>query len=167
MWKSLVNAKAVADHELQTTQTGWKTTAKDTAESALAALPGDLAAAGLPASELQETLSTPLQTFLGSIDGEGDPRRIAVLPDRASRLVDELAAAMAREVEQRAPKPLPPEPGSPPAKAKEPKPVKRVRVADVVKAVRIESETQWDLVRNSLDEKVRKELAAGNSVELS
>jgi len=39
-------------------------------------------------------------------------------------------------------------------------------VADVASTVRIENEAQWNLVRDKLDQTVRKELAAGNDVEL-
>ena len=44
--------------------------------------------------------------------------------------------------------------------------MKRVRVADVVKTVRIENEVQWTGILNKLDQTVRKELSAGNDVEL-
>ena len=57
---------------------------------------------------------------------------------------------------------LSPEPG-------EPKPVKllkRVRVADVVKAVRIQDEAQWNLIRDRLDTTVRQELQKGDEVVL-
>ena len=164
VWKTLVNAKALADHELLSLQTQWKADARATADSALADLPGDLAAAGLPASECQESLATPLNGFLATLDAETDATRIAVLPDRAARLVSELAAAIAREATARAPKPKPPEPGTDP---KPEKPVKRVRVVEVVKTVRIETEDQWNAIRDRLDQTVKRELQDGNNVELS
>ena len=164
VWKSLVNSRAVADHELLKLQTEWKTDAKTKVQEALTGLPQALADAGLPTAELQETLSTPLQSFLTALESEREPARVAALPDRATRLVNELEAAIAREVTQRAPKPPPPEPGGP--EPKPAKPVKRVRVVDVVKSVRIHDEAQWNVIRDRLDTTVKQELEKGNEVDL-
>jgi hypothetical protein len=164
VWKTLVNAKALADHELLSLQIQWKADARAIADKALAELPGRLAAADLHTVECQESLATPLNGFRATLDAEADPTRIAVLPDRATRLVSELAAAIAREVAARTPNPEPPKPGTDP---KPEKPVKRVRVAEVVKAVRIENEDQWNAIRDRLDQTIRRELSSGNSVELS
>lgn len=163
-WKNLVNSRAVADHELLKLQTEWKTDAKTKVQDALTGLPQSLADAGLPAAEVQETLSTPLQSFLAALESEREPARVAALPDRATRLVNELEAAIAREVTQRAPKPHPPEPGDP--EPKPAKPVKRVRVVDVVKSVRIHDEAQWNVIRDRLDTTVKQELEKGNEVDL-
>jgi len=87
--------------------------------------------------DIQETLAISLNNFLAGLELETDVARVASLPERATRLVSELK-----------------------------KPVKRVRVAELASTVRIENETQWNLVRDKLDQTVRKELAAGNDVEL-
>jgi hypothetical protein len=44
--------------------------------------------------------------------------------------------------------------------------VKRVRVVDVVKSVRIHDEAQWNVMRDRLDTTVKKELQQGNEVDL-
>ena len=165
-WKGLVNAKAIADHELRGLQGEWRARAKQLAEEAVTRLPSDLAAAALPSAEFQETLSTPLQSFLATVDAESELARIAALPDRAARLINELVAAIELEAKRRAPSPDPAKPAQPGITPTKTKPIKRVRVADVVKAVLIEDKEQWDLVRDRLDETVRKELSSGNSVEL-
>ena len=77
--------------------------------------------------------------------------------------MNELASAIAREREKQPPKEGAPGPGPQPP----PKPVKRIRVAEVVKTVRIENEGQWNGIRDRLDQTVRRELSSGNSVELS
>ena len=59
---------------------------------------------------------------------------------------------------------LPPERGGP--EPKPAKPVKRVRVAEVVKTVRIETEEQRDLIRDRLDRTVKQELQRANDVVL-
>ena len=163
-WKSLVNSRAIADHELLKLQTDWKTDAKSKVQNALTGLPQTLADAGLPAAEVQETLSTPLQAFLASLEIETEPARVAALPDRAHRLIDELDAAISHEVQKRAPEPAPPSPNDP--EPKPAKPVKRVRVVDVVKSVRIHDEAQWNVMRDRLDTTVKKELQQGNEVDL-
>jgi hypothetical protein len=164
-WKNLINSRAVADHELLKLQTEWKTDARAKVQNALTSLPNALATAGLPVAEVQETLSTPLQSFLAALESEREPARVAALPDRAARLINELQAAIAREIARRTPQPLPPEPGGP--ESKPAKPVKRVRVADVVKAVRIQDEGQWNAIRDRLDATVKEELNKGNDVDLS
>jgi len=163
VWKTLVNAKALADHELLALHTQWKAVARTTADKALAELLGDLAAAGLPAAKCQESLATPLNGFLATLDAETDTTRISVLPERATRLVSELATAIEREVATRAPKSAPPKPGTEPNPDK---PLKRIRVSEVVKAVRIENMEQWDLIRDRLDKTVKHELESGNEVDL-
>jgi hypothetical protein len=163
-WKNLVNARAIADHELLKLQTEWKTDAKTKVQDALTGLPQALADAGLLAAEVQETISTPLQSFLTALEIEIEPARVAALPDRATRLIDELEVAISREVAQRAPKPQPSEPGGP--EPKPAKPVKRVRVVDVVKSVRIHDEAQWNVIRDRLDTTVKQELEKGNEVDL-
>lgn len=154
--KDLRNAKALAEQELQKQLDTWREDAMRVVEAALDTLPEELAAAGL--GDVQETLAVPLNTFLAGSDKETDVARVASLPERAARLVSELAAAIRAEQDQRAPQP---------GEGQKPrKPLKRVRVVDVASTVRIENEAQWTLVRDKLDQTVRKELAAGNDVEL-
>jgi hypothetical protein len=154
--KDLRNSKALAEQELQKLQATWRDEARKTVEDALDRLPEELAAAGL--SDVQETLAVPLNTFLAGLENEGDVARVASLPERAARLVNELACVIEAEKDKRQPKP--------PEGEKPKKPLKRVRVADVASTVRIENEAQWNLVRDKLDQTVRRELAAGNDVEL-
>lgn len=154
--KDLKNAKAQAEQELQKQLDGWREEATKTVEGSLEALPAKLAAVGL--GDIQETAAVPLNTFLAGLEKETDVARVASLPERAERLVSELAAFIRVEQERRAPKP---DGGQKPKK-----PVKQVRLTDVARAVRIENEAQWALVRDRLDKTVRDELAAGNDVEL-
>jgi len=154
--KDLRNSKALAEQELQKLQGTWRDEGRKRVEDALDRLPKELAAAGL--SDVQETLAVPLNTFLAGLDNESDVARVASLPERAARLVNELACVIEAEKDKRQPEP--------PGGQKQKKPLKRIRVADVASTVRIENEAQWNLVRVKLDQTVRKELAAGNDVEL-
>lgn len=155
--KDLKNSKALAEQELQKQVTVWREEAEKTAEAALAHLPDELNAAGL--GDIQETLAVPLNNFLAGLELETDVARVASLPERAARLVNELALAISAEKDKRTPRPSE---GDKPKK-----PVKKVCVAELASTVRIENEAQWNLVRDKLDQTVRKELAAGNDVELS
>lgn len=154
--KDLKNSKALAEQELQKQLDTWREEAERTVEEMLDGLPKALAAAGL--SDIQETLTVPLNIFLAGIDKETDVARVASLPERAAQLIGLLTAAIQTEKAKRAPKP---NEGQKPRK-----PVKQIRVVDVASSVRIENEMQWTLVRDKLDQTVRKELAAGNDVEL-
>lgn len=154
--KDLKSAKAMAAQELEKQLDIWREEARQTATTALDSLPAQLDTVGL--AEVLETFSLPLNSFLASLDMETEPARVASLPERATRLVAELAAAIRHEQDKRSPEPE----GDPQPK----KPVKRVRVVEVASVVRIESEAQWLLVRDKLDQTVRNELSAGNDVEL-
>lgn len=154
--KDLKNSKAQAEQELQKLLDVWREEATRPVATALENLPAVLASAGL--SAMQETFAVSLNTFLAGLDKETDVARVASLPERAARLVSELTMAIMVEEGKRAPQP---------GERQIPKkPVKQVRVAELVKTVRIENEAQWNLVRDRLDQSVRKELAAGNEVEL-
>ena len=154
--KELKSSKLQAEQELQKQLDVWREEATKTVEKALDQLPAELTSANL--SVIQETLSASLNTFLAGVDLETDVARVASLPDRGTRLVGELAAAIRAEIARRLPETAGGE--------KPKKPVKHVRVADVASTVRIENEAQWNLVRDKLDQSVRKELAAGNDVEI-
>ena len=154
--KELKSSKLQAEQELQKQLDLWREEASNTVEKALDQLPAELASANL--SDIQETLSASLNTFLAGVDLETDVARVASLPDRGTRLVGELAAAIRAEIANRLPKTA--------GVDKPNKPVKHVRLADVASTVRIENEAQWNLVRDKLDQSVRKELAAGNDVEI-
>jgi len=156
-WKDLQNSKATAELELTRQLTQWREDARRVAQDAIAGLPQALAAAALPAAEVQETLATPLNTFIASIDQESQPARVAALPQRAERLRRELAILIEQERTKRTAK----------GKGEKPKPVKRIRMAEIASTVPIQNEQQWADVRDRLDQSVRKELADGNQVELS
>ncbi|MBE0448223.1 MAG: BREX system P-loop protein BrxC [Actinobacteria bacterium] len=156
-WRALQDAKGSADLELGQLINSWKDEARGIAQEALNRLPQDLEANELPVHALQQELSLPLEEFISSIDGEVDPVRVSMLPDRAEELVKSLGMAIQAEREKRKPKPEIERP---------PKPVKRIRMADVTTMIRIQDEGQWDQVRDRLDEAVRNALASGNDVEL-
>jgi hypothetical protein len=151
--KDLKNSKALAEQELQKLQETWRDEAREIVEDALSRLPRELASVGL--SDMQETMAAALSAFLAGLEAEFDVARVASLPERASRFVNEVAYRIKAESEKRQGKPQGGE-----------KPLKRVRLAEIASTVRIENEAQWNLVRDKLDKTVRKELAAGNDVEL-
>ena len=76
---------------------------------------------------------------------------MAALALRAQRLVDELGAALRKEVERRAPKP-PGGGGEPTKPARE---TRRVRFSDVATVRRVRTEAEWEELQKKLDQRVR------------
>ena len=148
--KDLKSSRAMAEQEVQKLIGKWRDEAQRKIEEALERLPGELEAEGL--TEIQEAIAGPPYAFLSGLELETDVARAANLPERAARLLWEMEGEIEAEKSKRGQKPK--------------KPVKRVRIAEVAASVRIESEGQWNLVRDKLDQTVRRELDEGNDVEL-
>src|SRR5207253_888740 len=126
----------------------WRDEARQTVADALGRLSSELKQQHQE-EELAKAMAAPLDAFVEALDAETDPARVAALPDRARRLVDELGTAIRREVERRAPKPKTGEPQSPPRETR------RVRFSDVAMVRRIRTEPEWDALLKKLDERVR------------
>ncbi|MGK5084115.1 BREX system P-loop protein BrxC [Bdellovibrionota bacterium FG-1] len=148
IWKVIQGAKASAALELQTMLSGWRDEARQIIRETLDRLPEDLKQQKLE-QELIKEMTVPLDGFLAALDTESDPVRVAALSVRARRLVDELAAALRKEAEKRAPKPPANEPAKP---ARE---TRRVRFSDVSTVRHVRSETEWEELKKKLDERVR------------
>jgi len=156
VWKDLQNAKADAELELEEMLSFWREEARTRTQDALDRLPQDLAAMKLPGEELQESLAQPLKAFTSCLDDENEVAHMASFPERANKLIDELAEAMQLERDKLESK----------TKPKAAKPLRQVRLADVTTSNRIQNEAQWDLIRDRLDEAVKRELAEGDEVEI-
>lgn len=148
VWKQIQGAKASAGLELQTLLSVWQDEARQILEDATDRLPEDLKQQLLE-EELAKEMAAPLDSFVAALDSETDPARVAALPARARRLVDELGAAIRREVAKRAPKP-PGESQPPP-----PRETRHVRFSDVATVRRVRTEAEWDALAKKLDERVR------------
>jgi hypothetical protein len=149
VWKQIQGAKASAALELQTLLLSWRDEARQIVEAALHRLPGDLKQQ-LLSEELAKEMAAPLDAFFAALDSETDAARVAALPARARRLVDELGAALRREVQKRAPKPEGGGPQPPP-----PRETRHVRFSDVATVRRIRTEAEWEALAKKLDERVR------------
>jgi hypothetical protein len=149
VWKQIQGAKASADLELRTLLSAWRAEARQVVENALGRLPQDLKQERLE-EELANEMAAPLKTFVAALDTETNPARVAALPPRARRLVDELSAAIRREVQNRAP--TPPTGGPQP---RPPREVRHVRFSDVATVRRIRTEDEWEALAKRLDERVR------------
>lgn len=161
VWKDLQNAKAAAELELEGSLSRWREEARTLAQDALDRLPADLAASGLPADELQDRLAAPLGEFIASLDAETSITGAAALPERARQLIRQMGEAIQAERQKREERP------PPDGEVQVPKPVRRIRMADVATTARIQNEAQWNLLRDRLDETVKTALADGNEVEIS
>ncbi len=148
VWKQVQGAKASAALELQSLLAGWQDEARSIVENALVRLPADLNQQLLE-QELAKEMAAPLEAFLVALDTETDPARVAALPARARRLVDELGAAIRREVDKRARKQATGESQPPPRETR------HVRLSDVAAVRRVRTEAEWDALLAKLDERVR------------
>jgi hypothetical protein len=150
VWKQLQGAKATASLELQTLLSSWRDEARQIVEDAVDRLPADLKQQLLE-EELAKEMAAPLDAFVAALDTETDPARVAALPARARRLVDELGAAIQREIQKRVSKPPTGGATTPPP----PRETRRVRFSDVVTVRRIRTEAEWEAMNKKLDERVR------------
>jgi hypothetical protein len=96
-------------------------------------------------------MTVPLDAFVAALDSEVEPARVAALPTRARRLVDDLGEALEREAKKK--KPVPPKGRSEPPKPA--RSTKRVRISDVTSVRHLHTEAEWDELRAKLDERVR------------
>ena len=149
VWKQIQGAKASAGLELQSMVSSWRDEARQISEDALGRLPGDLKQQ-LLSEDLAKEMAAPLGGFVGALDSETDPVRVAALPARARKLVDELGAAIRREVQKRVPERQGGGSQPPP-----PRETRHVRFSDVATVRRIRTEAEWEAVGKKLDERVR------------
>lgn len=161
VWKDLQTSKAAADPELEKFKSEWREEAKRIVEKTLEELPQNIASRGLPVDELEEKLSAPLRSFLAGIDVEQDVGKIASLASQARMKIHSLEETLRQEAEGRT---SVSEPGEDTGEKQ--KPVSYIAISSVVQAPRIKNEEEWTRTRNALDAAVKKELAAGNEVEL-
>jgi hypothetical protein len=150
VWKQVQGAKASAALEVQTLIGAWRDEARQIVEDAIDRLPADLQQQLLE-EELAKEMAAPLDAFVAALDVETEPARVAALPARARKLVTELAAAIRKEVEKRAPKP----PSGPGTAPQPPRETRRLRFADVATVRRVRTEAEWDALSKKLDERVR------------
>lgn len=157
VWKRLQSGKAHAALELDPMLDGWRKQARTTLDGGIDGIPALVAERGLP-EELTEELGRPLVALRDSLDEIDLPVQVAALPVRAEMVVEALRAAIGREVEKRTP---PPTDSPEPPKAR----VRTVRGADFG-ASRVHTEDEWAVVREQLDQYVRRLLRDGYEVEL-
>jgi len=153
-WTGLQDARAAAELEMGSLMAEWREEARRVIQDGLDGLPELILIGGLPAAEFQDKLSSPLRTLLGLVDTETNPARVAALRHNAVLRVQRMKDTLHDEIHKRKDEPSPV------------RPLKRIRLAEVAATVRIESEAQWNLIRNRLDENVKRELDAGNDVEI-
>ena len=154
-WRDLQAGMSSARLEIEKLTAQSKEEARKRAQEAVDRLPQDLSSHGLPA-DLQESLSKSLVDFIAGIGDVSELYQIFALSDRTSRLIKDLGEAIRREQDKmKGPTP-------PPIK----RPVRRLRITDVITVGRIRDIEQWNRVRDQLDESVKKELGEGKDVEL-
>ncbi len=103
--------------------------------------------------EIREWIETGT-ILIDSFSSEKEPVRISSQAERLSRLLEQ-GQCIVQQVER-----------SVQEKDKVPgKSVRKIKLGEVFSSKRIQTEAQWDQIRDRLDEEVRRELAEGNEVE--
>ncbi len=159
VWKQLQGLKAQATLELTSLLEAWRGEARERLQETVQRLPGDLAERGLDAA-LEADLAQPLNALLEELDATTQPVRVAALPDRAGQLIRQVGVRIAEEVRKKEQKDEPKK--DPPPKRQ----VRRIRLNDVATVTRVSNATEWEMLRDKLDGRVRRLLEEGFDVEL-
>ncbi|MDM8532158.1 BREX system P-loop protein BrxC [Anaerolineales bacterium HSG25] len=149
-WQDLQNSQAQATVALQQQLTEWRASARKIVEPVLAQLPQTLRNQQLPIEELEDTLAAPLQQFLNTLEADQSPANVSYLPAHAANLVDKLERNIAQERANR--QPVTPQ-----------KTVYQLRLADFISQP-LESVTEWEAVRDKLDQAVKTALKTHDQV---
>jgi hypothetical protein len=166
-WKQLLSLRDQAILERRELLETFRKEARELLERAIARLPADLTARGLP-PELESRLSGAARALLDKSAGELPVPELTALPDRAAKVVRELGAAIVAAEAKRRAKEAGEGAGAGAGSSADgagPKP-RRLRVADVTTVTTISNEAEWRSVRDALDTEVRALLQKGFTVEL-
>lgn len=163
VWKRLQGLKAKAVLELTPLLDGWREDARRQLQEAIDRLPTELTARGLDAG-LATELAAPLVNLRDGLEAATLPVQVATLPERAAQLVRQLGqriAEVATKKEQADTKQ-----GRNGGAPRTERQVRQLRPGEVVATTRIRTETEWEALRDKLDQRVRQLLAEGFEVEL-
>jgi hypothetical protein len=155
VWTDLQNSKAAAEVEVESQKVKWRTAARTTLQNAIDQLPAELASAGIADDQFASSLSTRLKGHLDELLTECSSGRAPLLPDIARGQVQQISAAILdkRAELRRAAA------ANTTATIKQ---TKRVRLKDLGTREVVTSLEDWEKV----DSAVRRELTAGNEVEI-
>ncbi len=158
-WKDLQNARAVASLELDQTMNQWRAEARQLVQAVLDQIP-HLHNVGEQADQsVQPEVIDILHDFLSNLEQETRPSHLVNALDRARQVIGRFNQAVAEERRKRQEK----EAG---AETPQPKKVYTIRLTDVTRSFHIQTEAQWNDMRERLDQSVKDALAKGNAVEI-
>jgi post-segregation antitoxin (ccd killing protein) len=158
VWKNLQNGKAAAEVELDSHKAKWRGGAREVLQKAIDQVPRDLQAAGILDGEFSATLTATLQREIERLASEASIGRAPLLVAIAEGKVKEVASAIQnRKAELARAAAAVGSPSTPTGGNS-----RRVRLADLGRRTVIASIGEWEEV----DANVRRELTAGNEVEL-
>jgi hypothetical protein len=157
-WKHMLSLKTQAALELSELVASWREQARCRLEEAAMRIPEEVLSRGLE-PEFGNKLLQPLKTLNENLETITLPAQAAYLPKQADEAVKEAGRHIAEEAQRR---------GKTGGKdrPKPPRPVKSVRFADITPVTLVTNQTEWDTLRQKMDERVRSLLEQGNDVEL-
>jgi hypothetical protein len=181
-WKTLQSQKAQATVELTSLLNLWRKETRELVNNALGRIPAELARQKLDA-ELATTLGAPLRALLDTVDTTVDPMKLANLPSRAAESVRALGLNIQREIAKQNATPPPSslggriqQPPIPPLtsgvsnplpKAEPVRQTCKVCPQDVAFVTVVHNVTEWEALRDKLDERVRQLIQQGYDVDFS
>ena len=156
VWKDLLNSKAVASLEMDQTLNRWKKEAGQMVKEVVAQLPQLHIQSDTDDEELKAAIANKLEAFLEKLESENQPAYLANAVDRARQAIEQfyraLDEARARQTQ------------SQDAPMKE---LVTIRLTDVTHSIRIQSEEQWEEIRDRLDQSIRDALASDKEVNIT
>jgi hypothetical protein len=153
VWKDLQNSKATAELELEQCKNTWRSEACDLAQKVLDQLAYDHRVKEAFKETSRAALIEPLQKFITVLEKE---TRVETLANATSR-IEYLQRQIAQAVEEAWKK-------KQSARKKPVKPVEIIRLSEVLRITTIQDSTQWEELRDRLDQTVRQALDQGHDV---
>ncbi|MEI6045091.1 MAG: BREX system P-loop protein BrxC [Chloroflexota bacterium] len=160
VWNRLQSTKAEADLEVERAKGEWLDTARTQVQDKLAQLTYDIPNHKLD-SKVGESLSGKLKTFLEQLEQEKQLAKIAGLPNRATKLVNEIndTIELAKSPKIDGGGIVEPPPS--------PKEVSHLKIATFTSQVPIKNLQEWKLILERMDQTVTRALNDGKEVDLS
>jgi hypothetical protein len=159
-WKDLQNARAAASLELEQTMNQWRAEARQLIQAVLEQIPYTHATGETTPDSIRPEVINRLHDFLSKLEAEQRPSHLVNALDRARQVIGQFNQAAEEERRKRRENETGGE-KTPPRK------VHTIRLTDVTRSFHIQSEAQWNEMRERLDQAVKDALTRGEDVEIN
>jgi hypothetical protein len=154
VWKDLQNSKAAAELELEQCKNAWRNEARDLAQKVIDQLAYDQRVQETFNEASRAALIEPLQKFITDLEKETRVDFVANAPGRIEYLHRQIAQMVEEAWKKKQA-----------AEQKPVKPVETIRLSEVLKITTIQKFSQWEEIRDRLDQVVREALNDGKDIK--